>query len=175
MFLLAAATPSVPPPPLPAEERMVTSSPQGQQGSDPGAFPAGLSLVSGLGNPEWAHVGVAYRYMQIGTGFSLGSLGLANNLGATVRYFFSPEPGGPFAEAGATVVQLAETTPGTTPRDVFYQRHLGLGWQFIAFRHAVFNISAGLLDSPPRTALPPASVVSSSLLPHLLAEAGYAF
>jgi len=176
MFVIAQApdTPAPPPPPIeekraPAPPKLVAPTPPSQW-----TFPRGLSLVTGLGNPEWAHIGVAYRYEHLGGAFNVGTQGLAHNLGLTLRYFVSPDPGGLFVEAGATAVQLAEVTPGLTPRDIFFQRFLGLGWQF-TFSHIVVNLGAGLHDPPDRSTAPPAAIVSSSLLPRFLGEVGYAF
>lgn len=169
MFTAAQATASVPPPPPPVEERR-SPAPAPTEPPPPG----GLSLVAGVGNPEWVHVGAAYRHGHLGGAVNVGTIGLAHNAGVTVRYFISSGPGGPFVAAGATAVQAAEITPGVTPRDWFFQRFLGAGWQFLAGR-AVFNLGLGWHDPPPRTAAPPAAIVTSSLLPHFLAEAGYAF
>jgi hypothetical protein len=141
---------------------------------DDASFPRGLSLVAGLGNPDWAHAGLAYRYGHFGGGLAVGSIGLAHNVGAVLRYFHSRSRGGPFLEVGATAVQLAEKTPGFTPRDVFFQRYLGAGWQ-VEWSHVVANAGLGLQDGPPRSAAPPAAIVSSGLLPRLLLEVGYAF
>ncbi len=172
MFVVAQQAP--PPPPI--EERKVPAPPSlaPPDVPDEWAFPRGLSLVAGLSNPEWAHVGLAYRHEHLGAGMSLGSIGLAHNVGAVLRFFHSGDPGGAFIDLGATAVQLAEATPGFTPRDVFYQRYLGAGWQF-EWSHVLLNLGAGLHDAPPRSAAPPAPVISSGLLPHLILEAGYAF
>ncbi|MBM3268669.1 MAG: hypothetical protein FJZ01_13570 [Candidatus Sericytochromatia bacterium] len=171
MFVVAQS-----PPPPPIEERRVPPPPTVAPPAVPDdwAFPRGLSVVAGLNNPEWAHVGVGYRYRQFGGGLSLGSIGLAHNVGAVVRFFHSRAPGGPFLEAGATAVQLAETTPGLTPRDIFFQRFLGAGWQF-EWSHVLINVGAGLHDAPARSTAPPAPIISSGLMPRLNLEVGYAF
>ncbi len=175
MIVLAAQP--VPPPAPVADHRVVPAPPQVPEAGRPSAvwaFPGGLSVVSGLANPEWAHVGVAYRYAHLGGGLNLGTQALANNLGAVLRVFGSPLPGGPFVEAGATAVRLIELTPGQTPQDVFYMQYLGAGWQFQA-SHLLVNLGAGLLARPPRSAAAPLAIVSSSFLPHFLLEAGYVF
>jgi hypothetical protein len=175
MMLLATATDSIPPPPPPIEERRIPLPPQLPPARlGPWQFPGGLSLVAGIGNPEWAHLGLAYRHGHVGGGLSVGSIGLAHNVGAVLRLFATRTPGGPFVEAGATMVQLAETTAGLTPRDLFFQRFYALGWQF-TFPAVVVNLSAGIHDPPPRSAAPPGPIITSGLYPRVLAEVGYGF
>lgn len=130
--------------------------------------------MAGVGNPEWAHVGIGYRKGRLGSGLSFGSAGLAYNLGATLRLFLFDEGGGPYVHGGVAAAQLVETTPGLTPRDVFFLRYLGVGWQ-ISLPWSLVNLAIGLHDPPSRSSAPPGVVISSGLLPHFLAEAGYAF
>lgn len=171
-----AASPAPVPPPPPAEERPVSPPAPGSPATKLGDrdFPGGLSVVGGLANPEWAHIGIAYRNGVLGGGINLGTQALANSLGGVLRLFASDEPNSLFFEAGASAIRLIEFTPGQTPQDTFYVPYVGLGWQF-QLSHAVFNVGAGLMQSPPRSAAPPLALVSASLLPHFLLEAGYAF
>lgn len=177
-MVLAQAPEPLPPSP-PAEQRRIAppavpAPPALSVSRGDWDFPGGLSVVGGLANPEWAHVGVAYRYGVVGGGLNLGTQALANSLGGVLRLFASDDPNSFFLEAGAAAVRLIEFTPGQTPQDTFYVPFVGLGWQF-QVSHALFNLGAGFLQSPPRTAAPPLAIVSSSLLPHFLLEAGYAF
>lgn len=179
MIVVAQAPQPVPPPP-PAEERRAQAPsvppPPGVPAPSRGDwdFPGGLSVVGGIANPEWAHVGVAYRNGMVGGGLNLGTQALANSLSGVLRLFASDDPDSLFLEAGTAAVRLIDFTPGQTPQDTFYVPYVGLGWQF-HLAPAIFNVGAGVMASPPRSAAPPLALVSSSLLPHFLLEAGYAF
>lgn len=78
-MILLAVTPVPPPPPI--EERriappVVSAPPKLPRPEGPRSdwdFPEGFSLVAGLANPEWAHVGMAYRNKHLGGGVNFGT------------------------------------------------------------------------------------------------------
>ncbi|MBM3274907.1 MAG: hypothetical protein FJZ00_07125 [Candidatus Sericytochromatia bacterium] len=174
-LILAADAPPAPPPP-PIEEKKIPPPPAPKPPAPPDewAFPRGLALVAGIGNPEWIHAGINYRYAHLGGTLTVGTLGQANNLGLGARWFFSPRPGGPYVELGATAVQLAKLSADTPTDDIFYQKYVGVGWQ-VQSGGFLANLGAGLHETPPRSAAAPASVVTSGAFPHFLLEAGYGF
>lgn len=136
----------------------------------------GARLFAGLGNPEFAHLGLAYRSGNVEGAVSLGSLGTANRVDLRARGYLLPHVGAIFAEAGYGFLQLAKLSD-QTPAETFQQPYFGVGWQFFERPSPwVFDVSLGLAPGGPETlAAAPGIINGSRLLPRFALEVGYAF
>ena len=167
-YSILAQTAPVPPPPAPVEELPPPDKFADREPLD------GLSLVTGFGNPEWAHIGAGYRWKWLASTMAVGSVNTTNNVSVSVRGFLHPIGPGAFVEVGLMALRLAQLTD-QTPKDIFFEKWLGAGYQF-RWGHLISNLSIGLNPfGPPRSAAPPAVLLLWDTLPHFNMEVGYAF
>jgi len=131
------------------------------------------SLMLGAGNPEWAHLGVDYRSRHLGGGLSLGTIGLATDLTAEVRWFLWDRGSSPYAELGTTVLRSWPQTD-QTPGDWYFLGFVGIGYRWQIGR-VLTNLGLGLYPLPlPPLGIPSIFVSNASSLPRLMIQVGYA-
>lgn len=129
-------------------------------------------LVLGLANPEWLHLGIEGRRGRLGYSLAAGSLVLAHDVTGTVRYFWSDQPGGFFAEAGVTALRIAPISD-QTPGDFFALGMVGVGYQVVMGR-MVTNLGIGLNPLPlPPSSNQPMFSSNAAALPRILLQAGF--
>ncbi|MEB3298722.1 MAG: hypothetical protein VKO21_04480 [Candidatus Sericytochromatia bacterium] len=136
----------------------------------------GWRVFTGLGNPEFAHIGAAWRQGNLEGALSLGTLGIARRVDLKGRAYLLPHVGALFAEAGYGFMQL-EKVSEQTPGEWFQQPFAGVGWQFFErpgpwVVDVVLGMAPGGMDA---LAGAPGLLNGTRLLPRFAVEVGYAF
>lgn len=128
----------------------------------------------GVGNPDYAFLGVQHRWADWGGLVSVGTLGLSHSLGGSFRYFIPVGWRGGYVEAGMTWLRLAGLS-AHTPDEFFPLGYWNVGWQAHFARWKV-DVAVG---PPPvhmmNTETVPMSVLNATALPRLRVGVGYAF
>lgn len=131
-----------------------------------------MHVVMGLSNPEWLDLGFDGRRGHLGYALSVGTVVLANDVTGSLRYFLSAEDGGPFIEAGTTLMQDAAIS-SQTPRDWNAMAFVGVGYQ-VALGRFVANLGVGLDPfAIPGSLNQPIFVSSTQSLPRVLLQTGF--
>lgn len=128
-----------------------------------------FAVVAGVANSDWIHAGLDGKLERFGAKITVGTLGMAQTLNLSGRYY--PWKDGAFLEAGASWIRLVQQSD-LTPAASDVLGFVGAGWRF-QFGPVVSNLSIG--PSPETSSTSTLFSQISAVLPRVSADIGFAF